>query len=169
MSRPVIEITGFAELNEKIKLLASDRDKKREILLLLRQVARPTLQAARSFIVNSKKAHKARGKLIQPGNLKKSLGTITGKSANPTIYVGPRAKGNNNGWYGHFVHDGVNLYHKGFKRKRKKGANAAGAKSRTTGNPFMQKANAVTNSQVTAAAEQKVAAFIQRRINKLST
>lgn len=169
MSKPVIEITGFAELQEKIKLLASDRDKKKEILLLLRQVARPTLQAARSFVMNSKKPHKARGKLIQPGNLKKSLGAITGRNANPTIYLGPRAKGNNNGWYGNFVHEGVNLYTKGFKRKRKKGANTAGVKSRTTGNPFMKKANDVTNSQVTADAEKKVAAFIQRRINKLNT
>jgi hypothetical protein len=27
-------------------------------------------------------------------------------------------------FYGHFVHDGVNIYRKGFRRKRKRGANA---------------------------------------------
>ena len=169
MSKPLVEITGFRELQEKLKLLSNDKDKKKEILLILRQVAKPTLRAAQSFVKDSKKAHKARGKLIQPGTLKKSIGTITGRQENPTVYVGPRAKGNFNGWYGHFVHDGVNLYKKGFKRKHTKGANDHAAKSRTTANPFMTKANTVTNSQVTADAEKRVAAFIQRRIDKLST
>jgi hypothetical protein len=40
------------------------------------------------------KPHKVRGKLIQPGNLKKAIGAITGKQENPTVYAGPRAKGN---------------------------------------------------------------------------
>lgn len=168
MSRSVIEIEGFRELQEKIKLLADPKDKKREILLILRQVAKPTLNAAKGFIVNSKKPHKARGKLIAPGNLNKSMGAITGKQENPTVYIGPRAKGNFDGWYGHFVHDGINIYRKGFKRKRKKGANSSGALRRTAGNPFMEKANNATNSQVTADAESKMVAFIQRRINKLS-
>lgn len=168
MSRPVVEIEGFRELQEKIKLLANPRDKKREVLLILRQVAKPTITAAKSFIKDSKKPHKVRGKLIQPGNLKKAIGAITGKQENPTVYVGPRAKGSFYGFYGHFVHDGVNIYRKGFKRKRKRGANASAALRRTTGNPFMQKANQATDGQVTADAERKVAAFIQRRIDKLS-
>lgn len=167
-SRPLVEITGFAELVERLRLLSNDRDKKKEVLLILRQVANPTLRAARGFIVNSKKQHKARGKLIQPGNLKKSLGTITGRSENPTIYVGPRAKGNNNGWYGHFVHDGVNVYNRGYVRRRTRGANSGAARGRTTGNPFMTKANEVTNSQVTTDAERRITAFIQRRIDRLS-
>lgn len=169
MSRPLVEIEGFRELEAKLKLLSNDKDKKKEILLILRQVANPTLRAAQSFIVNSKKAHKTRGKLIKPGNLKKSIGTITGKQDNPTIYVGPRAKGSFNGWYGHFVHDGHNVYNKGYKRKHTAGANNAAAKSRTTANPFMTKANTVTNSQVTDDAEKRITAFIQRRIDKLST
>jgi hypothetical protein len=169
MSKPLVEIQGFRELEAKLKLLSNDKDKKKEILLILRQVANPTLRAAQSFIKDSRKPHKARGVLIQPGNLKKSIGTITGKQENPTIYVGPRAKGNFKGWYGHFVHDGVNIYKKGFKRKRTKGANNYAAKSRTTGNPFMTKANALTNSQVTDDAERRITAFIQRRIDKLST
>jgi len=169
MSRPLVEIEGFRELQEKLKLLSNDKDKKREILLILRQVAKPSILAAQSFVKDSKKPHKARGKLIQPGTLKKSIGTITGKQENPTVLVGPRAKGVFNGWYGHFVHDGVNSYRKGFKRKRTRGANNAAAIGRSTGNPFMKKANDVTNSQVTADAEKKITAFIQRRINKLST
>jgi hypothetical protein len=40
-------------------------------------------------------------------------------------------------FYGHFVHDGVNIYRKGFRRKR--GANAAAAVRRTTANPLCKK------------------------------
>lgn len=169
MSKLAVEIQGFDELQAKIKDLANDKDKRREVLGLLRQVAKPTLQAAKNNVPISKKKHSARGKIISPGNLKKSLGTITGRGDNPTIYVGPRAKGNNDGWYGHFVEYGVNKYSKGFKRKRKKGANNASALGRTTGNPFMQKAYDSTQGGVTADAESKVAAYIQRRIDKLSS
>lgn len=174
MSKPLVEITGFKELEAKLKLLSDDKDKKKEILLILRQVAKPTVLAAQSFVVNSKKPHKSRGKLIQPGNLKKSIGMITGKQSDPTIYVGARAKGVFNGWYGEIVHDGHNVYRKGFKRKRTKSDKAlahnnSGIKSRTTGNSFMTKAFTVTQGQVTADAEKKITAFIQRRIDKLST
>lgn len=169
MSKPLIEIQGFAELQQKLKQLSSDKDKKKEILLILRQVAKPTIQAAQSFVKDSKKAHKARGKLIQPGNLKKAIGTITGKQENPTILVGPRAKGTFNGWYGHFVHDGHNVYAKGFKRKHSGGGvNDRAAKKRTTANPYMKKGAAVTEGQVTADAEKRITVFIQRRIDKLS-
>lgn len=168
MSKPLVEIQGFKELEAKLKLLSNDADKRKEILLILRQVANPTLRAAQSFINDSRKSHKTRGVLIQPGNLKKSIGTITGKQNNPTIYVGPRVKGSFKGWYGHFVHDGVNIYSKGFKRKHTKGANNAAAKSRTKANPFMTKANSLTNSQVTDDAEKRITSFIQRRIDKLS-
>lgn len=164
----LVEITGFIELQEKIKLLANDKDKRKEILLILRQVAKPTLMAARSLVPTSRKAHWARGKLIQPGTLKKSIGNITGKQENPTIYVGARAKGSNEGWYGHFVEKGVNRYNKGYRRKRKAGANNHAAIGRSTGTPFMAQAYAQTDGQVTGDAEAKVAAFIQRRINKLS-
>lgn len=163
-----IQVTGFEELKRKITALASDKDKKREMLLILRQIAKPTLQAARVLAPISKKTHKARGVSINPGNLKKSLGNITGKSADPTIYVGARAKGQNKGWYAHFVHDGVNVYSKGFKRKHKKGANSSAAKRRTAANPFLNKAYESTKNGVTADAERQMARFIQRRIDKLS-
>lgn len=163
-----ITVTGFEELKRKIMLLASPKDKKTEMLLILRQIAKPTLQAARTLAPVSKKKHKARGVVIDPGNLKKSLGNITSKSENPTIYVGARAKGQNKGWYAHFVHDGVNRYSKGFKRKHKKGANSQAAISRSTGNPFITQAYESTKGVVTADAERRMAAFIQRRIDKLS-
>jgi hypothetical protein len=168
MSRPLIEIEGYPELLAKLRLLADDKDKKKEVLLILRQVANATLKTAQALVPVSKKAHRARGKLIQPGNLKKSLGNITGKGQNPTIYIGPRAKGSNDGWYGHFVHNGHNIYAKGYRRKRIKGANMQAALKRTNGNPYMTKAYEATNGQVTADAEKKITAFIQRRINILS-
>ncbi|BFM41661.1 hypothetical protein CFS9_03020 [Flavobacterium sp. CFS9] len=168
MNNPLFDVEGFSELKAKISQLANDKDKKREVFIILRQIANPTLQAARSFVPVSSKKHKARGKLIEPGNLKKSLGYITGKQENPTIYVGTRAKGVNNGWYGHFVERGVNKYRKGFKRKRKRGVNDHASIGKTKATPFMAMAYQATSSQVTSEAKQKMAKFIQRRIDKLS-
>lgn len=168
MSNVAVNVEGFDKLVAQIRKLANDKDKRREMLILLRQIANPTLKAAKLFAPISRKKHKARGKLIAPGNLKKSLGTITGKSENPTILVGPRAKGSFDGWYGHFVHEGVNVYNKGYKRKRVRGANNKAAVSRTPGNPFLTKAYNATNGQVTADAEKRFIAYIQRRVEKLS-
>lgn len=168
MSNIRVDVIGFDKLTAQLKQLANDKDKKREVFIILRQVAKPTLNVARNLAPVSKKPHVARGKTIQPGNLKKSLGNITGKSQNPTIYVGARAKGVNNGWYAHFVHEGRNVYRTGFKRKRVRGANSAGAIRRTQGNPFLTKAYERTNGQVTADAEKQMVAFIQRRIKRLS-
>lgn len=169
MSRAFVEVEGFSELLAKLRLLADDKDKKKEMLLILRQVSSFTVKVAKGLVPVSKKKHVARGKIIMPENLKKSIGNITGKGVNPTIYAGPRAKGAFNGWYGHFVHDGVNIYNKGYKRKRSKGANnQSGVKKKTTGNPFMTKAYDMTEGQVTDDANVKFTAFIQRRIDKLS-
>ena len=173
MSSLQVDVQGFEQLKQKIRLLADPKEKKREMLLLLRQIAQPTLNASKQLVPVSKRAHVARRKKIQPGNLKKSLGMIVGRKGeakeNPTIYVGARAKGSFDGWYAHFVHEGVNIYRKGFKRKRTKGANMASAISRTKGNPFLRNAYNQTEGKVTADSEKKVALFIQRRINKLSS
>lgn len=168
MSSLGIEVKGFEELKRKIVLLSNDKDKKREMLMILRQIAKPTLSTAKVMAPISKKIHKVRGVMISPGNLKKSLGFITGKSGNPTIFVGARVKGPNKGWYANFVHDGVNLYKKGFKRKHTKGANNHAARSKTTADPFLTNAYSATKNVVTADAEKRMAKFIQRRIDKLS-
>lgn len=165
-----VKVEGFAELQAKVSQLANDKDKRRETLIILRQVAKPTLNAARKEAPIAKRNHVARKQTIAPGNLKKSLGTITGKNKeNPTVLVGPRVKGTNKGWYGHFVHDGVNIYRKGFKRKHKKGANNHAAVRRTKANPYLTRAYEQTKGQVTAEAEKQFVKFIQRRVNKLST
>ena len=115
MAKTLFEIEGFKELNQKIKKLP-DKVKKREILKILGQVANPTVKAARAQAPKSKKAHWQAGrrtkKLIQPGNLKKSIGKIRGKRGlgknNAVLYVGPKTKGvKYDGWYGAFVHGGT--------------------------------------------------------------
>jgi HK97 gp10 family phage protein len=173
MSSVAVNVEGFDKLVAQIRKLANDKDKRREMLILLRQIANPTLKAAKVFAPVSKRKHKARGKIIAPGNLKKSLGTITGKSENPTILVGPRAKGNFDGWYGNFVEKGHNIYSKGFKRKRSgtsraKLFNAGGAKKRTRASMFMSRTYDQTKGLVTVDAEKKMAAYIQKQIDRLS-
>jgi hypothetical protein len=181
MSNLGISVTGFPELKAKIQELANDKDKKKEVLLILRQVARPVLQATKNAVPVSSKSHIARGKKIQSGNLKKSLGLITSKSSNPMILVGPRAKNGNDGWYGHMVHGGHAIYHnsqnsrKVLKSGRKKSVLArvtnkrkGNAVGRVEGIPFMDIAYEQTKSGATADAQDKLAKFIQRRINKLS-
>jgi hypothetical protein len=168
MSSFNVEVTGFDALVNEIKKLADDKTKRKESLMILRQIAKPTLEAAKREVPVSKRVHVARGERISPGNLKKSLGTITGKNKeNPTILVGPRVKGSQKGWYGHMVHDGVNVYRKGFKRKHKKGANNNAAIRRTRSNPYLTRAYDQTQGKVTAEAEAKFVKFVQRRLNKL--
>ncbi|MCG9792485.1 HK97 gp10 family phage protein [Flavobacterium algicola] len=182
MSNSYVQITGFEELKEKVKLLANDKDKKKEVLLILRQVAKPTVRAIKTATPVSKKSHVARGKRISSGNLQKSIGTITSKSSNPTILVGPRAKNGNDGWYGHMVNSGHNIYRnsgnssKTLKSGRKKSVLARVTNKRTgnkvnrvEGVNFQEKGYEQTKGNVTADAEQQFAKFIQRRINKLST
>lgn len=177
MSDLQVDVQGFDQLVRKIKVLANDKDKRREILMILKQISKPTLSAAKQNVPISKKAHLISGKrskkLIQPGNLKKSLGHITGRKGsskdNPTIYVGARVKGAQDGFYAAWVHEGHNVYAKGFKRKRKAGANMGAAKSRTKANPFLRNAYNQTGGRVTAEAEAQFSKFLQRRIDKLSS
>lgn len=185
MNRPFIEIEGFPELMEKIKQLGDDKSKRQEVLKVLRQVANATVNVARANAPISRKPHLVSGsrtrKVIQPGALKKSIGTITGKSENPTILVGPRAKGNFDGWYGNFVENGHNVYRNENNRKvflksgRRKSVLARITKKRignitgrTRADLFMSRSYDQTKGQVTADAEKKFAAYIQKQIDRLS-
>ena len=176
-SQALTEVTGFAELQRKLMLIANDRRKRSEILKVLRKVASGTVRVARRNAPKSDKPHLISGsrtrRIIQPGNLRKSIGTITGRSENPTVYVGPRAKGNNLGFYGHFIEYGHNTYKKGFKRKRSSSAkalrhNMSGVKSRTEANPFMAETYNETKGQVTPETADAVAKVIQKTIDRLS-
>lgn len=155
MAKQLYEIDGFPELLSKIKKL-DDRVKRREVLKILGQVANPTVKAARNFAPVSKKPHWQAGKrtkkLIQPQNLKKSIGKIRGKrgyaKVNAVLYVGPRSKGRKyDGWYGAFVHGGT---------------------VKQSANPFMDKAYNQTKGLVTADAEKRVKKYIDKQIKRLS-
>lgn len=156
MSKSLVEIQGFAELQRQLKQLGNDKIKKREMLKVLGQVANPTVKAARGQAPISKRSHVQSGKrsrrVIQPGNLKKSIGKITGRRGlgknNAVIYVGPKSKGRkNDGWYGKFVQHGT---------------------VRQSANPFMKRAYQQTKGGVTADAEIKVMRYIQKQIDRLS-
>ena len=177
MSKPLIEVQGFDKLQAKVKQFANDKQKKQAILPVLRAVASGTVKVAKNEAPVSKRKHVISGsrtkKIITPGNLKKSIGVIAGKRGkakeNPTVYVGPRAKGSFDGFYGAWVEKGHNVYRAGFKRKRKKSAsNGSGVTKRTKAVPFMQRAYQQTKGQVTSDAEKRVAKVIQRQIDKLS-
>jgi len=172
-----MEVEGFPELMEKIKLIGDDKSKRADVLKVLRQVANVTLGVVKANTPISRKPHLVSGsrtkKVIQPGALKRSQGLITGKSENPTILVGPRAKGTFDGWYGNFVEVGHNVYGKSFKRKHsvsKKALfhNSSGAKKRTVARLFMARSYEQTKGQVTADAEKKFAVYIQKQIDRLS-
>jgi hypothetical protein len=175
MSKPLIEVTGFKELQDKIKLIADDKTKRSEVLKILRVVARPTVQSAKAFAPERVAKSNIKTRITTGGILKKSIGTITGKSLNPTILVGPKVKGKNKGYYGAWVELGHNIYHKNFKLKRnRKGTkvarkfNKANRTGKTTAKFFMKKSFELTKGQVTNEAEKKIAAYIQKKIDKLS-
>jgi hypothetical protein len=179
-NRPLMEISGFAELSAKIKLLANDKQKRTEILKILRKVAQGTVKAARRNVPQKLKKHlvvaKRNKDYITPEVLKKSIGVITAKSSrttNPVVYVGPRAKGVHKGFFGHWVEYGVNIYKKGFKRKHSgsaagKAYNARGVKRRLPGSNFMKNTYTETKGQVTEETVQSVTKYIQKRIDALS-
>jgi HK97 gp10 family phage protein len=179
MSDLKVEVEGFDKLTEQIKKFSKDKDKRREVLAILRKSAQPTQRAAKQLAPRSKQPHVISGKTrakrtIKPGNLSRSISLINGRRGqareNPTVYVGPRAGGINDGFYGGWVHEGHNIYRTGFKRNRKGNTafNATGARRRVQGQPFMAKAEQQTRGKVTADIEKSMAAFLQKRIDRLS-
>lgn len=185
--RVLFEVTGFREFQEKLKSLGNDKDKRREMIAVLRREAKDTVIAAKAEApVGGRAARsniKTRRVTYMPGNLRNSIGVITAKRAeNPTVVVGPRAlrtkqKNQSNykvdGWYGHIVEGGHNIYRRGFKRKRNKNKkadahNAAGARKRVPANAFMARAYDKTKGQASEKTAQGIAKYFQKRIDKLS-
>lgn len=146
MNKPLIEVQGFEELQKLIINLKDDKDKKRELQAILRQVAKPTLAAAKSLVPVQRSYSNLKSKrTIVGGSLKQSLGFITGKGENPTIYVGARVfKGNKykhsgrntfgDGWYAHMVDQGHDIYHNSrFRDYRKSSIKGERVYTRTGG------------------------------------
>lgn len=179
--KAIFELKGFNELHAKITKL-KDSVKKREMLKILRVTSEATVKAARLAAPKSKKPHlisgKRKRKIVQPGNLKRSIGKIVGKKGsakvNAVLYVGPRAqpsyRGKHDGWYGGMVHGGHEIVNKKTTRSQRKNAKRRGfgVLAKVEPNPFMDKAFAITKGKVSSDAEQKVAAFLQKQINRLS-
>lgn len=153
MSKDIVEIEGFQELQRKIAKLGKDSLKRREMLKLLRQSSKATVKAARAEAPISKKQHIISGKrtrkVINPGQLKKSIGNITGKAKNKAVvYVGPRTKGKKwDGFYGAFVHGGTTTQ---------------------KANPFMDRAYKQTQGKVTQETQKSVSRYVQKQIDRLS-
>ena len=185
MPTPLAEIQGFPELIQKLKAIENDKEKKRAMVAALRRVAAGTVRAARGNVPQQLRKHlviatRLKDK-ITPDKLKKSIGVITvrkGKAVeDPTVAVGPRAKGNNDGFFGHWAEEGVRVYQKGFKRKHTGGAykskaqahNAKGVRYIKPGAFFMKRTYEQTKGQVTEETRQSVEKVIQKVINKYST
>ncbi len=154
MSKSLVEIEGFAELEKQIKLLTNDKVKKREVLKILGQVANPTVKAVKALTPIGSELIKLRGKTYKRKNYlagigRKSIGKKNmRKTKNAVLYVSPRSSKRADGWYlRQFVIRGTK-YQKA--------------------NEFIDKAYSQTKGQVTKDAEVKVAKYIQKQINKLS-
>lgn len=171
MSKPLFEVKGFKELRRKLERFP-DKVKKREVVKILRRAARDTVQEARRQAPQSDKPHVLKdGKVIQPGNTKKSIKFQTlRRSKNPGGIVGPRSLGKNDGFYARqFVIPGHNLYRKGFKRNRRgnRKRNSSGSRGRVPANPFMLRAYNVTKGRVSAASEKGVSDYIAKQLTRL--
>lgn len=140
MSVQVVQIEGFQELQQKLKVLGDDRGKRKSVERVLRKAARSTVVAARGEVP------------VRTGNLKKSIGVVRARrSRDPLLYVGPRGgrRYKNDGFYGGFVEQGT-----------KKGIQP---------NRYMARAYNKTKGGVTREAVAGVSKVIQAEIAKLSS
>ena len=157
MAKQLFEIEGFDVLQQKIKKLGNDKDKRKYVLAILRKSAASTIKVAKQL---SPKRTGVGAKSIKFQVLR--------RAAVPMGIVGPRSLGKYDGWYvRQFVIPGHNIYKAGFKRKHRKGANEAGVKSKVAPNYFMNKAQNITQGRVSASAVPAMEKFIQKKINQL--
>ena len=157
MAKALFEIKGFNELQQKLKKLGNDKDKRRIVLAILRKSARSTIVAAKAL---SPKRTRVGEKSIKF--------TVMRRAKNPMGVVGPSSVGKYDGWYlRQFVIPGHNIYKTGFKRKHKAGANEKGVKSKVAPNYFMDKAKSLTQGRVADVAVPSMEKFIQRKIDQL--
>lgn len=169
MSKNLVEIEGFEELEAKLKKLGNDKDKIKQVRQLLGQLANPTVKAAqrlapkdKGIFVRGKRysrvKRQVRKTVVQQnyttGFAEKSIGKkMLTKARNPMLVV--RSKDISIGGkkkYGGF-------YVRQFLIRGTKYIKA---------NPFMDKAHMQTQGLVTKDAEKRMSRYIQRKIDKLS-
>lgn len=159
MAKELVQITGFRELQAKVKKLSNDKDKRRPILKILRKSAKSTIDAARRLAPEDTGVGKRSIKF-----------QVMRRAAVPMGIVGPRSTGKYDGWYiRQFVIPGHNIYRRGFKRNRKgnSDANAKGARKRVPANFFMNKAKEATQGKVIGKAVPQTERYLQKVINQL--
>ena len=164
MSKELVEIKGFPELKKLIQKLP-DKVKRSEVQKILGQVANPTVKAAKEelgkgsgFInINGKRYKRLRrqiGKTViqdayVPGYGQRTIAKATMRRAkNPMVVVSPRSRSGKDGYYlRQWIIPGTRFM---------------------KANPFIDRAYERTKGKVTPDAEKKVAAYIQKQINRLS-
>lgn len=102
----------MAEITAAIKALGDDRDKKAEMLKILKRQAKQVIPVMRSHQPVADKVvkyHRKDNVFYNPGNLQESNRIFTGRNKGyPTVFVGPQAKKpEGSGYYGFFVLHGT--------------------------------------------------------------
>jgi hypothetical protein len=172
MVKNYAEIEGFEELNAKLKKLP-DTLKRKEVLGLQKEIAKPIIAAYKNALPIGKRSHsRTTGKGTDevktidysPGNLKDSVRAETVPASkvggNPSIAIRP-AKGKADGYYKFMV------IPKGTKtgsirRGSRKGPNTVVDKAR---DKALQSTGAIAQKD----AIDRTALYIQKKINKLSS
>lgn len=142
--KELFELEGWDRFLKAVQSLP-DKQKRSELLKVLRRVAKPTVQAAKAAAPR------------QDGKLQKSIGVITSRSKTyPSVYAGPRVKGQNAGYHGHLVEFGTG------PRRTKDG--------RFTGSmpaqPYMRPAYEQTKTIAVNLAQTLITKQMQRTIDK---
>lgn len=166
MSNDVFEIEGFEAFQRKLKQLP-DNVKRNEVLKVFRRLAKPVREAYSNALPKSTKPHTRYTRdgsktTYQPGNLAKSVNAVTVSKkysdGNPSIAVRPAKRGQADGYYRFMV---VPKGFKGSGRNSRKGKNTVVPNARN-------RALQATKGTTTREAQQKVAQYIQKQIDKLS-
>lgn len=147
----ITEVTGFAELNKKLKKL-TDNVKRTEVLKVQRRLMRPVVIAYRANLVKD------------GGTLANSVGVRTvpkSKSdGNPAVAVSPGKRGRHDGFYKFMVvPKGTKL--PGRKKGSRKGKNVVVTQARN-------KTLANIKNGLATSAEKKTGAYVQKQIDRLS-
>ena len=169
MSKQLVEIKGFQELQRKIRLLGDDKAKTKVMRRILGQAANSTVRAAKTLApvdgglkvrdkVYKRKKRQVRRVVVQEqystGFAKKSIGKkVLTRARNPMIVVRAKdisigSKKKYGGWY--------------VRQMLIRGTKHISA------SPFMDKALAQTKSGVVKDLERRMERYIQKEINKLS-
>jgi hypothetical protein len=164
MAKDFTEIKGFEELNAKLKKLP-DTLKRKEVLGLQKEIAKPLIDAYKNALPLGKKDKIKNGTSYPKGTLKESVSAVTVPASkvggNPSVVIRPGKRGKHNAYYKFMVvADGAKIGSS--KRGSRKGRNTVVDEAR-------DKALQSTGAMAQKDAIDKTALYIQKKINKLSS